>query len=125
MKTKLRNIIVNNKRYVYWYRDGHGLKLCVSLKEDKRSKVEITFEFSPPEEDKYMFWAFYKIIAYRCNVETTLCIVQPKFIASLITYLSLNHEEFFVKGKTTILDAVELLHFMGYSNLQPMWVKEW
>lgn len=125
LKTKLSNIVVNNNNYVYWYFSGHKFILCISPKNDKSIQLKISFKFNPPPEDAYMFSAFYKISANYQNAKTTICIAEPRFIATLISYLLLNHVKLFEKGKETILDSVELLNAMGYSELEPIWIKEW
>lgn len=125
LKTKVRNIVVNYDHYVYWYLGGHGFNLYISPQNDKTIQVKISFQFNAPPENKYMFWAFYKITANYRNTKTTICIAEPRFVATLISYLLLNHEKLFEKGKVTILNAVELLHAMGYSEVEPIWIKEW
>lgn len=125
LKTKLRNIVVNFDHYVYWYISSHAFNLYISPKNDKSNQLKINFKFNSPPENEYMFSAFYKINANYCNAKITICIAEPRFIATIISYLLLNHVELFKKGNIAVLDSVELLNEMGYSELEPLWIKEW
>ena len=45
MKRKVRNIVVDNKKYVYWYRVGEdSTQIIVSPEGDKTIRVSYEFE---------------------------------------------------------------------------------
>ena len=79
-----------------------------------------------PDDDPVMFWAFYEIIALKDNTETLICLARPKFIAEIISYLLDNADNPFEKWNTNVLnDAMDLLIRMGYTDLNPVWIREW
>lgn len=58
--------------------------------------------------------------------KTLICLVRPKFIAEIISYLLDNADNLFKKGNTNVLnDAMYLLIRMGYTDLNPVWIREW
>lgn len=117
--------MVNNTQYVYWYLSGHEFHLYLSPKNNKRMQIKIVFQFDFPAESKYMFSAFYKISANHCNAKTTACIAEPQFVSAVLSYLLSTHMELFEAGKPTVLDGIAVLHEMGYTELEPIWILEW
>lgn len=87
--------------------------------------ISLIFEADPPEEDRHTFWAFYDIAAQKNNLHTTIHLGRPKHIAEMIHYLQ-KDQELWVNGKQhTIDNAWELLQVMGYSGMEPIWIKQW
>lgn len=125
MKTKLRNIMVNNQHFVYWYSGGERFVLYITPKIDKNIKIELIFESTPPEKLRNSNWAFYEILAVSNHSETTISIAMPKFISEAISYLLSTQKELFVERKIHIINVMELLEEMGYSELKPKWIPEW
>jgi hypothetical protein len=73
-----------------------------------------------------MFWVFYKIHAVKNNVETSILLTSPKNIAELISFLLNDNENLFIKGQTRMINnAMHLLNKMDYTNLNPVWEREW
>lgn len=126
MKTQLRKLTVQDQPYVYWHAGGSCLTLNISPKEDKTTKITLIFEATPPDEERHTFWAFYDISAHKNNLHTTIHLGKPRHIAEIIHYLQQERPELWLKGKQhTINNAWEILQAMGYSNLEPIWIKQW
>ena len=126
MKNKLRNITVAGQSFVYWYSSGESFILNISPQNIKNSKITLKFIANAPDDDPVMFWAFYKIHAVKNNAETSICLASPKNIAELISFLLNDNENLFAKGQTRIINnAMDLLNKMGYTNLSPVWEREW
>lgn len=126
LKNKLRNITVRKQSFVYWYLSGKDFVLNISPKEDKTSKVTLVFSGVAPDDDPVMFWAFYEIKALKDNTKTLICLARPKFIAEIISHFLDNADNPFEKGNTNVLnDAMDLLIRMGYTDLNPVWIREW
>jgi len=90
LKSKLRNIIVNNESFVYWYFSG---VLDISPKEDKNIKIEIIYKAAAPDNDPRTFWYFYDIQAKKDDKEVLLNIALPRFIAEIISFLLIHKKE--------------------------------
>ena len=126
MKNKLRNITVRKQLFVYWYLSGKDFVLNITPKEDKTAKVALVFNGVAPDDDPIMFWAFFEIKALKDNTETLICLTRPKIIAEIISFLLDNTDNPFKKGHTNVLnDAMILLNKMGYTDLNPIWIREW
>lgn len=125
MKNKLRNITVAGQAFVYWYSSGESFILNISPKNMKTSKITLEFIADAPDDDPIMFWAFYMIHVVKNNAEASICLTSPKNIAELISFLLNDNENLFTKGHTRIINAMDLLNKMGYTNLSPVWKREW
>lgn len=126
MNTQIRQLTVQDQHYVYWHVGGSRLTLNISPKEDKTTKITLIFAAAPPEEDRHTAWEFYDISAYKNNTRTNIHLGKPRHISEIILYIQREKRELWLKGKQhTIENAWELLQAMGYSNLEPVWVKRW
>lgn len=126
MKSKLRNITVNNEKFVYWYSGCSSFRLFFSPKENKNIRFELIFSAPLPDNDPHtFFWTFYKIISIYNKEEIVLSIAMPKFIAYVISYLMLTQKELFKEKKHHTINGMTLLNEMGYTNLKPIWKVEW
>lgn len=126
VKTQIRQLTVQDQHYVYWHAGGSRLTLNISPKEDKTTKITLLFPATPPEEDRHTAWEFYDISACKNNSQTTIHLGKPGPISEIIHYIEREKPELRLTGKQhTIENAWELLQAMGYSNLEPVWVKRW
>lgn len=92
----------------------------------KTSKIMLKFIANVPDKDPVMFWVFYKIHAVKNNVDTSILLTSPKNIAELISFLLNDNENLFIKGQTRMINnAMHLLNKMDYTNLNPVWEREW
>ncbi|MEE4578710.1 hypothetical protein [Paenibacillus polymyxa] len=126
MKSQLRNITVDGYAFVYWYSGGSRFILNLSPKENKNIKITLIFQADPPDEEPRTFWAFYDISAQNNEIETVVHLGKPKHIAEIISYLMAKRQELWTQGKPQVLDnAWDLLKEMGYSELNPIWIRQW
>ncbi|MCP3806619.1 hypothetical protein NLX78_05195 [Paenibacillus sp. Lou8.1] len=126
MKSQLRNITVDGYAFVYWYSGESRFILNLSPKENKNIKITLIFQANPPEEESHTFWSFYDISAQNIEMETVIHLGKPKHIAEIISYLMAKRQELWVQGKPHVLDnAWDLLKEMGYSELKPIWIRQW
>lgn len=126
LKNKLRKITVAGQNFIYWYFIGKSFILNISPENIKTSKIILEFTANVPDKDPVMFWVFYKIHAVKNNVETSILLTSPKNIAELISFLLNDNENLFIKGQTHMINnAMHLLNKMGYTNLKPVWEREW
>ncbi|MGW9528219.1 hypothetical protein ACWHAM_10775 [Paenibacillus terrae] len=126
MKSQLRNITVDGDAFVYWYSGGSRFILNLSPKENKNIKITLIFQADPPEEEPLTFWSFYDISAQNNETETVIHLGKPKHIAEIISYLMAKRQELWIQGKPQVLDhAWDLLKEMGYSELNPIWIRQW
>ena len=126
LKNKLRKITVAGQTFIYWYSIGESFILNISPENIKTSKIILEFTANVPDKDPVMFWVFYKIHAVKNNVETSILLTSPKNIAELISFLLNDNENLFIKGQTHMINnAMYLLNKMGYTNLNPVWEREW
>ncbi len=126
MKTSLRNIIVHDQKFVYWYTSGACFTLNLSVKGNKNSTITLLFQATSPPEKPYTFWAFYDITAQQNETEVILHVARPKHIAEILAYLLDQRPELWLKGKPQIIESGwEILEEMGYADPKPVWVTEW
>ncbi|WP_405108008.1 hypothetical protein MHH28_28375 [Paenibacillus sp. FSL K6-1217] len=126
MKTQIRNLTIQDQPFVYWLVGGPRFTLNISPKEDKTTKITLIFEAAPPEEEHHTFWEFYDISAYKDNYHIIIHLGNPRHISEIILYLQQEKPELWLKGKHhTIENAWELLQAMGYSDMEPIWIKHW
>lgn len=126
LKNKLRKITVAGQNFIYWYSIGESFILNISPENIKTSKIMLKFIANVPDKDPVMFWVFYKIHAVKNNVETSILLTSPKNIAELISFLLNDNENLFIKGQTRMINnAMHLLNKMDYTNLNPVWEREW
>ena len=86
----------------------------------------LKFIANVPDKDPVMFWVFYKIHAVKNNVDTSILLTSPKNIAELISFLLNDNENLFIKGQTRMINnAMHLLNKMDYTNLNPVWERQW
>ena len=108
------------------YSIGESFILNISPENIKTSKIMLKFTANVPDKDPVMFWVFYKIHAVKNNVDTSILLTSPKNIAELISFLLNDNENLFIKGQTRMINnAMHLLNKMGYTNLNPVWEREW
>lgn len=125
LKANLRNIVVNNQNYVYWFFGGSKFILNISPKNNKNNKIEIIFKASPPNNERGYFWAFYKISSLKDNAEIVIELAQPKFVAEVIMYLTTRKDDVFAKKNLSkVSDGMALLRDMRYTNFNPIWIDE-
>lgn len=126
MRSQLNTITVGGCAFVYWYSDGARFILHLSPKEDKNIKITLIFPADPPEEEPHTVWSFYDISAQYHELVTVIHLGKPKHIAEIISYLRANRQELWVRKKPHVLeDAWGLLKEMGYSELNPIWTRQW
>lgn len=125
MKTKLRKIVVNNEFYVYWYQSGGEFHLFLSPESDKTNQLKIIFNYENPPEDRDYFSSFYKLSVTLAHKKIILRLSEPQFVANLITFIHASDQPFFEKGHIRMIDSQEILTAMGYSDIIPIWIKEW
>lgn len=126
MKSQLRNMTVDGYAFVYWYSSGSRFILNLSPKENKNIKITLVFQANPPEEEPRTFWSFYDISAQNIEMETVIHLGKPKHIAEIISYLMAKRQDLWIQGKPQVLDhAWDLLKEMGYSELKPIWIRQW
>ncbi|MNC18047.1 hypothetical protein D3C75_659410 [compost metagenome] len=126
LKTQIRKLIVQDQPFVYWHVGGSRLTLNISPREDRTTKLKLIFEVTPPDEIHHTFWEFYDVSAYKNNFHIPIHLGKPRHISEIILYLQQEKPEFWVKGKQRTIDnAWEILQAMGYSNMEPIWIKQW
>lgn len=127
MKRKVRNIVVDNKKYVYWYHEGEVRTIImVSPEGDKTIRVSYEFENqdrgSAVDEGPY-FWRMSKVKATKNQEELEISLLRPAFVAELIrTTIKRSPDIFIIRNqRTTYKNAYNFLADMGFEEIQPIW----
>lgn len=124
MKSKMRNIVVNDIPFVYRFCSSISPELYISLKDNRHCKVVLNFHAEEPRQEIQHFWRFYSIWAVKDTVAQEVPIAMPRFVAQVIQYLLQTTDCFDVKKKSVFYCAWELLSEMGYSSMKPVWIQE-
>ena len=125
MRKKIRNIIVNNVNYVYWYNlDNQFTKIYLSVLNDKTIKIIVNFrnKSNIDYSDSPFFHRLSNINVIKGSEEFNINILSPKFVSELINYiLDKNSNIFYEKNKYTNFDGYLILEDMGYNKINPNW----
>ncbi len=123
MKNKLRNIKVNNKEFVYWFLSTEKFVLTVSPREEKNTKIIITFDAKDTEFRQMIGWGLFGISAVKNGEVVCLKIAEPKFVSTVVEYFI--NTGGFTKNKIHNFDGFKLLEDMKYSEIKPIWSFIW
>lgn len=121
MKNKFRNITVNDIEFIYRYGWNQGMRMVISLRNNKHSRVELHYPAEEPAEQIQHFWRFYEIEAIKDQEEQIIKIVGPRFISLIIKHLLSTTDVFENSKNVCIQSAWELLEEMGYEEAKPKW----
>lgn len=127
MEKKVRNIVVDNKKYVYWYHAGEvSTVIMVSPEGDKT--IRVSYEFENPDREPSAelgpyFWRMSKVAAIKNQERVEIALLMPAFIAELIrTTIKKAPDIFAIRNQlTTYKNAYSFLEDMGYEEIRPMW----
>ncbi len=72
MKKKLRNITVNDRKFMWWYLGKEKLILSFTPKENKNQKVSTIFDFQVPKEVSCYYYGLFQFCATFSNEEVRL-----------------------------------------------------
>lgn len=124
MKNKFRNITVNNIEYIYRYSWNDGLRLIISLKNNKNCRVELQFSAEEPEKEIQHFWRFYEIVLNQGANQKIVKLVGRKFLYQMIMHLEESTDTFHNSKNVCIHSAWYILELIGYVGAKPHWIVE-
>jgi hypothetical protein len=125
LKTKLRNLSVENKEFVYWCQFEDSLYLNISPKQQKTIKICCVFKSEPPNEQACYSWQLCHVKAKKDEEVQIIHLAQPKFISAIIKYLLKSRPELFYDSNKEVYinDAWNILYELGYTGCVPLWNK--
>lgn len=127
MKKKVRNIVVDNKKYVYWYHEGEDSTLIIVSPEGDKT-IRVSYEFENQDRGTAddigpYFWRMSKVKATKNQEELEISLLRPAFVAELIrTTIKRSPDIFIIRNqRTTYKSAYNILEDMGYEEIHPIW----